>query len=368
MKNILKKSALLCAFWLMVVIVVNFVKAEPITIPTNLRDDLLQRVRLHTLHLWDDEQVNLEVVSDYYEEKFYMDFGKWLVVWKDSNVSSASSQSVVIGWWEGNRINLNSDSAGIGGWRNNNVFGNSAVIGWGYSNTASWTNSVVLGWDSNVANAGGVVVGWKMNTAYQWGVILWWNKNKAAKNSLALWSEAESQEWAFWWNGTADENSAYINATNWTLVGTYDKISGVNLVVGGAVKIKWKSPLISDAVKWEIRSINGCLYAYDGNSTHGWHVITRWDSTNRCGSEGSLSKSCVFGNTFVWEWDIIDAYPYSYVPTKLNRTTWKPDVTTCTKKQIICHSDGILYEVKNGNEPDLTKIATDYYPYCYNVN
>ena len=372
MKSILKKSALWCVFWLMAIIVVNFVKAEVFTIPTNLSDDYLQKVRLHTLLLWRDDSVinNVKLEISKYWEKLYMNFGRGLVVGKSSIISdTAHSEYVVIWWWEGNTIDGDSESAGIAGWKNNTAVGDSAVVGWWWSNKAWWANAVVAGWNSNNANVGGVVAWWQINTAYQWGVILWWTNNKAAKNSLALWSYAESQEGAFWWNATASENSAYINATNWTLVGTYQKIDGVNLVVDGAVQFEWKYPLITDAVKWEIRAVNGCLYAYDGNGTHWWHVITRWVESDNCGAAVAwLSKSCPFWDTFIWEWDIEIAYKYSYVPTKTDGSTWSP-VTSCSAglAYIICY-DGNLYEVQNGNEPDLTKNANGYYPYCYKMN
>lgn len=363
MKHVLQKSALLCAFWLMAIVIANFVKVEAFTVPTSLNNDYLQRVRLHTLHLWSWEEVELNAVKKW--NIWYMGFGTWLVVWNNSAVNG-NSQYVVIGWWKNNTISNYSSFAGIAGWTENKTRNDMAVIGWGQANQATWTNAVIVGGSANKVRAWGVVVWWRQNVAYEWWMVLGWNGNKAKKNSLAFWANVESEEWAFWWNATwwsviAGASSARIDTANWTLIGTYKAIAGVNLVVSGAVKFEWK-PLMTDPVKWEIRAVNECIYANDG---HGWHVITRWVSADHCGDWWVLLDSCEFGNTLVWDGDVVEAFPQSYVPITKNWTT----ISSCSKKKIICYNSHMYEVISESNlSANLDKPADDYYAYCYKLN
>lgn len=355
MKNMLKNSALLWLLLLAAIATVAFVKAEepPLTINPALLDDYLQKVRLHTLLLWSEEQARLDV-----NNKGQLQIWSGMVVWNSGNtVTSDESSLVVIGWGDSNTINGKSISAGIGWGRNNSVWYSKAVIAGWDSNSATWKNAIIVGWDSNKASTWGVVVWGKANWAYdEWAVVVWGNGNKAWKNSLALWQNSETQEGSFWWNGNADANSAYVYASGWTLIGTYTGINGVNLVVAGAVKIEWKPSLTSSPVKWEIRSVNGCIYANDGQ---GRHVITRTNPSSSCNDAEWLSKSCNWGNTVVWGGDIITGYQYSYAPNA--------SASSCVAKSLVCY-DWTFYVKTWANTPDFSKPAGGYYPYCYKIN
>lgn len=347
MKHILKKSALLWLCWLVTFTIATFVKADTLlTItPDDLFKDYLQKVRFHTLLLWSWEEAPLQVSTDNNK----LNIWNWMVVWKNSNVSNNSSSYVIIGWWEGNSINGDASYGGIGWWRNNKTRYESTVIGGWVSNSATWKNAVILGWDFNKASAWGVVVWWKMNTSDEWWVVLWWNSNTASKNGLALWQNAVWSDWWFGWNGYASNNSAYINAKNWALIGTYSKKEGVNVVVNGAVQVKWRTDLWDNATKWEIRWVDGCFYVYDGSR---WHFINKWDPSKRC-KKDSLANSCGFGNTVVQEWDKLGAYSHSYAPTN--------GYTRCVEVQIECRHDGHLYTTTGG------VLADGYYTYCYDM-
>lgn len=369
MKNILKKSALWWLLWLAVIVTINFVKAEEIVLTINpaLINDYLQKVRLHTLFLWSWEEARLDV------DNGKLKIWSGLVVWNGANVSSDNSTYVVIGWGTNNSINGDSNFAGIGWGSNNKVWYDSTVIGWWTTNVATWENATIVGWKSNKAQAWGVVVGWNSNQAFQWWVVIGWSNNKAYKNSLALWTNSQWNEGGFIWdvantaytvNGESARIHGASSTNNSVLIGTYTKRAQVNLVVGGGVKVEWREPLTNTPDRWEIRSINGCIYANDGQ---GWHVITRSDPDNGCSDVSWMSKPCEFGNTKVWDWDIITGYQYSYVPTKTSAWT---KVTACTAQKLVC-SDGHLYVKKAGNtnyQPDLTKNADKYYPYCYKMN
>ena len=241
MKHILRKSALLWLCWLVAFVMAAFVKAEniPLTIDLDSINDYLQKVRFHTLMLWSWEEVELKLSTD--EKK--LNIWKWLVVGKASSVSNSSSY-VIIGWWENNSINGNASYGGIAWGRDNKVQNESTVIGGWASNSATWKNAVIVGWDSNGAKSLGVVVWGKMNVSDEWWVVLWWSNNTAKKNSLALWQNAQWNDGSFGWNANASANSARIDASAWVLIGTYQKKAGVNVVVDGAVQVKWKPNLV----------------------------------------------------------------------------------------------------------------------------
>ena len=199
------------------------------------------------------------------------------------------------------------------------------MIWWGNTNKANWENAVVVGWDHNTSAGWSVVVWWKWNNAVDGGIVLWWEGNTWRPNSLALGKNATSNEGSFAWNWTASEDSAYINASNGTLINTTTPIAWVNLVVDGAVKVEWNT---TDAwVYWEIRYVGGCFYWYDGSK---WHVMNRWNdrnNNNECGAfPSTTAKFCYFGNTILWDGDTAIAYqnPYS---TNCSASTNRKTVT-----------------------------------------
>jgi len=334
---------------------VNAADDATVTINPDAPARVWHRSTLYNLDLW--------VISNHatlYAAGWRMRFTNWLVAWKDSSVWG--SDYAVIGWWDGNKILNNANYAWIWWWKSNEIRGNYAVIGWWEGNDANWDNSVVVGGQKNTASAqNSVVVGGYNNTASaQNSVVAGGQNNTANKNSLALGRSAIAKEWAFIWNSnpslqTAQDNSALVNASNWTLIGTTTPIVWVNLVVDGAVRVAWTNDN-ENKQKWEIRYVDRCFYWYDGNV---WHVLNRWNDNGR-NSEcrafpDSIANFCYFGNTIIREWD--NAMGYAV-----------PNAVTCTSKILICHNKHLYEKKARVNEPDLTKLADSYYPYCYKIN
>jgi hypothetical protein len=157
---------------------------------------------------------------------------------------------------------------------------------------------------------------------------------------LVMGEGAKWNMWSFAWNGEADNYSARIDAANWILIGTYDAIDWVSLVVNWAIKIgggTW-----TNGVAWEIRMVSGCFYAYDWSY---WHVINQ--STTWCNAL-PVAKTCRFGNVQLQAWDRVTAYK---VNISSNCDAEKSD-------NAVCNSSG-----------DVTDGSVSYpYPYCYSIS
>jgi hypothetical protein len=224
-----------------------------------------------------------------------------------------------------------------------------AAIGWGMDNSILWENWVVAGWSTNKWGEGWVVLWWSSNVAT--GVVLWWKNNSVDKDWLAMWQWAIWKEWSFVWNDSADKvtaisNSARIWAQKWVLIGTYTPKDGVSLVVNWPVKL-WDADDSVLNVPWEIRSKNGCLYAFDGN---GWHVLGNASAGN-C-NDLQLAKTCKFGRILLQQWDLAEAYSMIYHSS---------NGCEANKTDVVC-TDGHLVPV-NGWEADKY-----IYPSCYNLD
>ena len=340
-KHTLKKIWLLWLCLFLSLFAIEYANAYTI----NLADlqNLLHKSKLYKLSLssWSNNKATLIVNKD----DLRLEFTGWLVVWSNA---TASSNYTVIGWWTGNKIERDSSFAAIWGGATNEVNSEYAVIGWWTKNKAQWRNAVILGWDSNAAQSGSVVMWWRSNTSLSWGVVLWWESNTANKNSLALGQRSNWQEGSFIWNSsnslqTVGENGGYVGASNWILIGTTEGVGWVNLVVNGAVKIAWTKDDINK-YKWEIRSVDGCFYGFDGSTRH---VLNRWDEVaGNCKSLG-VNASCVFGNTILRHWDTATWYS---LPNAVHCPS--PEKLTC----------------RNGNLFTNTNVqANSYYPYCYEI-
>jgi hypothetical protein len=261
---------------------------------------------LHTLNLW-----NLWwTTATLYTADWKLKFSNGLIVWDSHTVGVGNNGHAVIGWGWNNTVDAN--YAAVGWWQANEAKANYAIVWWGNGNKANWQNAVVVGWNNNTAAGWSVVVWWQLNKAEDGWVVLWWRNNTSHSNSLALWQNATSNEGSFARNSNAWDDSVYINASKWTLVGTTTSIAWVNLVVAGAVQVEWNT--IDAWVKWEIRYVGGCFYWYDGSK---WHVMNRWNDKNKnneCVAFPTTTASyCEFGNTILWDWDTAVAYqkPYS---------------------------------------------------------
>lgn len=293
---------------------------------------------LHTLNLGSATENGNLVVADW-----KLQFSNGLIVWDNHTVSVGTNGRAVIGWGWNNTVSANYAAVWWG--QSNVANANYAVVWWGNTNKANWQNAVVVGWDHNTAAAWSVVVWWQSNTAQAGWVVLWWKNNTSHLNSLALGQNATSNEGSFAWNSNAWEDSAYINASRWTLVGTTTPIAWVNLVVDGAVQVEWNT--VDAWVKWEIRYVGGCFYWYDGSK---WHVMNRWNDVNynsECTAFSTdTAKFCYFGNTILWDGDTAIGYqnPYS---TNCNSSTNRKTVT-CTNWSI--------------------SPSTHKHPYCYTIH
>ena len=309
MRHTVRGLWLLWLCLLLSIFVVKYVNAEDEPLEIDLAGTVQHSSRLYNLSLWSDtvSTGNIQVVKKP-TGKNVTTFTNWLIIW-DSH--SVSVEHAVIWWGRINTVSV--DYAAIGWWENNIASADHAVIGWWFRNTASQQNSVVVGWYGNEASQqNSVVVGWYGNTAgWKNSVVLWWRWNTARKNGLALWHSATSNEGSFAWNGTAEAGKWFIGATKWILVGTTEAIDWVNLVVDGAVKI---AGLKTDSkrIKWEIRYIGKCFYAYDGAK---WYVLNRWTEKNgntQCRDFSEMAAYCKFGNTVIQNGDSVHAYSQPY--------------------------------------------------------
>lgn len=361
MKHNLRKIWLLWLLLLGIFVIKTVVNAAGIDTGVTMIPEEAQKYwyksSLHTLNLGNFGWTTALLKHD----NFKLKFSQWLVVWGGSDIGS--SQYAVIGWWKNNKIQDGKNYAWIGGWENNIAKGQYAVIWGGQGNTAQWVNAVVVGWQSNNSSNNLSVVVWgQSNVGLNLWVVLWWLWNKASKNSLALGQNSESNEGSFAWNATANNGNGRVNAESWILIGTTNAIDGVNLVVGGAVKVSWDKTL---AYSWEIRYVAGCFYAFDGIK---WHIINRGNEQSPISNcpdgfgADAVSQYCEFWNTIVWHWDQVVWYASWYAV--INGSS---DPCDAVKKTLVCYNQN-LYVKQDNNEPDFSLPANDYKPYCYKIN
>jgi hypothetical protein len=356
MKHNLRKIWLLWLLLLSLFVIKSIVSAAPridtgVTMIPDEAQRLWYRSSLHTLNLGDFGWTTALLKHD----NLKLRFSNWLVVWGGSK--TYDSTYAVIGWWKNNEIQGGKNYAWIGGWESNIVKGQYAVIWGGQGNTAQWINAVVVGWNSNnSSNELSVIVWGQSNKGLNLWVVLWWLWNTASKNSLALGQNSESNEGSFAWNATANNGNGRVNAEGGILIGTTGAIDGVNLVVGGAVKVSWDR---SAAYSWEIRYVSGCFYAFDGIK---WHIMNRGDEESPKCSDGfgvdEVSQYCVFWNTIVWHWDEVVWYAswYAVITGPSN-----PNPCDAVEKTLVCYNKN-LYVKEDGSN------ANGYYPYCYKIN
>ena len=290
----------------------KFVDAQGEPLVIDLSNTVQHSSRLYNLNLWNESMTgSLRVVKTPAKRVI---FTNWLIIGDDHTVSVAANGHAVIGWWKSNTVvNL----AAIWWWQTNKANAQYAIVGGWQGNTAGWQNSVVVGWQGNTAN----------------------------KNSLALGQGATSNEGSFAWNHSATTNNWYIDASNWILVNTTDPIDGVNLVVNGAVKIAWTNG--SSRLKWEIRYVNKCFYAYDGSK---WYVLNRWGENGgntECKDFTDMAKYCKFGNTVLQNGDTWTGYSQQYA-TGSNCVTQYEAKVTCNNWTL--------------------SPSTHVYPYCYSIH
>jgi hypothetical protein len=294
-----------------------------------------------------------------------LDIFKGLVVNDTVEESEDKSWLIVVGGWQSNTI-TSSDQSGIA-WGYGNVINgqDNAAIGGGNGNHVSWEIGVVAWWKGNTSEKGWVVLWWQSNTANGklqdgviiGGIVLWWKGNTAGVNGLAMWQWAIWGDWSFVWNDdavntvTAASNSARIWAQNWVLIGTYTPKDGVSLVVNWPVQIWNNNSVWATATAWEIRSVEGCLYAYDGDS---WHILGK-SSVGDCKNKmTNLANTCEFGRVLLQEWDKVDAYSMRYHPSYGCETSDVKTKVVCTNWQLIPENGG-----------DANKYI---YPSCYNLS
>ena len=327
---------------------------------TNLQEQTLHKARLRTLYLWNGENTENEAWMSATEKT--LDIFKWLIVEKSLVDINSKWSLIVIGGWQNNTISNTSNegvsNSGIAWWEGNTINVNNAAIGGWSSNSVSWENGVVAWWFRNNWNAGWVVLWWQTNTAD--GVVLWWESNTVWENGLAMWNWAVWGKWAFVRNdGTyqwdpAKDYSALIWTRDWVLIWTYETKPGVSLVVNWPIQV-WNTTQTS-GIGGEIRSIGGCLYAFDEEK---WHVLGKSSVWSCNGAPGmNLAQTCEFGRVLLQEWDKVMAYSTNYSKTE------------CSSKEVVCtHNNG------STNHTDWILVTTDaqketiyVYPSCFVVD
>jgi len=352
-----KSSKLACLFglWLLstllTVVSINVVWASAwvkmdLSKFTDLQSKTLHKVRLKKLYLWDGDNDSKKAWISASSTAEILDIYKGLIV--DDSIDVLTDENpdswdlIVVGWWQSNRIR-NSNYSGIAWWKGNTIEWwasaiENAAIGGGNGNSVLWNNGVVAWWEGNKWDAWWVVLWWKNNTST--GVVLWWIWNSVGENGLAMWKWAKWWNWSFvrndgTYNGTADGNSAIIWTLSWVLIGTYDIKDWVTLVVNWPVQI-WKTDdSTSTGTEWEIRSINGCLYAFDGAYRH----VMGNSSAETCNGDGlqPMAKTCKFGRVYLQEWDRVTAY--------------KEQISTsCESKQVVCRNENLVVEGESSTE------------------
>ncbi len=333
MKRILSKWVSMLSFpvlvWMFILWFFNVVNGNiSIRVPTK---EILQRPKLHSLYFWKNEIVDSHIKLN--EGK--LDILNWLIMW-NNNEWSAWAQFVTIGWWSDNMVDVVQQS-GIWWWKDNMVFTSFSAIGWWSGNTVAWGSlNTIAWWSKNQAIDWWTVVGGDDNVASGTWIIIWWQHNRLnGDGGMVLWSNSQWWNRSFSWNSSIVQwFSAIIMARSWVLVWTTNPITGVNLVVNGAMQI-WTTTTNWNA--WEIRMQSGCFYGYDGEK---WYVLNKkpWDNCP--------SVMCVFGSISLRAGDSVTAYmqPYS---------------TNCSQVQteIYCNDDGTIWDGVH-----------QYYPYCYNMD
>ena len=228
----------------------------------------------------------------------------------------------------------------------NGAYENAAIGGW-LSNAILWNDAIVAWWNGNKWNIGWVVLWWEDNEAN--GVVLWWQGNKVGTNGLAMWKLAKWWDWSFVRNdgsylGQAKNSSALIWTQRWVIIskGSITPKAWVLLDVDWAVQIWNNTTDLTAGVWWEIRSLNGCLYAHDGES---WHILGK-SSVSDCNREW-VATTCEFGRVLLQEWDKVMAYSERY----------SRDI--CQSVEVTCRSGQLVAEWW----------ATNYiYPSCFELN
>ena len=294
---------------------------------TNLQDQTLHKARLRTLYLWNGQSTENAAWMSASEKT--LDIFKGLIVEKSLLDDSDSWELIVVGWWQDNSIK-NSHQSGIAWGQQNTInWVNNAAIGGGNSNHVLWENGVVAWWYNNNWNAGWVVLWWQSNTAD--GVVLWWGSNTVWENGLAMWNWAVWGKWAFVRNdGTyqwepAKDFSALIWTRDWVLIWTYETKPGVSLVVNWPIQV-WNTTQ-TNGTGGEIRSLDGCLYAFDGDKRHVLGKSSAWSCNGGAGM--TLAQTCEFGRVLLQEWDKVTAYSENF------------SKTGCSSKEVTCtHNSG----------------------------
>lgn len=307
-------------------------------------------IRLHSLFLWNGASDTNPLFMKINTGDKFLSVQWWLAIWSSHTVGQAADSSV-IGWWKNNKILDWSKNSWIVWWESNTIKGKSSLIGWWKYNEINGDNAIIWWWNHNHVNAiNGVVIWWENNTVSgQNSIILWWENNTANwKNSLVFWQYSEWGTWSFVFGigkiGTTiqgKENSARIDASSGVLIWTLEPINGVRLVIGWAVNLTWQSNT-NWWTGWEIRVVNGCIFAYDGSN---WQVM--WKSSREsCGGE---VQTCQFWETLLYQWDQADAYT----------NFWSLE-TGCPDKKVHVTCSG-------WNLVDENNLTGPYYPYCYKI-
>lgn len=296
-------------------------------------------VRLHSLFLW-NSNVNDTVSMKINSWDNFLSISGWLAVWSNHSVSSNAVYSA-IGWWSGN--SLYGEGNWIVWWAGNSVDGKYSLIGWWEGNSIDAENSVIWWWSGNSLSGNSSVIAWWEGNSInaENSVILWGQGNKANwRNSLVLWQKAEWNTWSFAWSAkVSNPNSARIDTKSGVLIWTYTPINWVKLVISWAVSLSWQSSLGS-WVWWEIKVVNGCIYAYDGEN---WQVM--WKSSRQSANCGGEIQACQFWETLLYQWDTVDAYKNYYS-------------NNCSSIRVMCSGWNLV---------DASGNTWTYYPYCYKI-
>ena len=268
-------------------------------------------VRLHSLFLW-NSNVNDTVSMKINTWENFLSISGWLAVWSNHSVGPDAVYSA-IGWWSGN--SLYGEGNWIVWWAGNSVDGKYSLIGWWEGNSIDAENSVILWGQGNKAN-------WR--------------------NSLVLWQKAEWNTWSFAWSAkVSNPNSARIDTKSGVLIWTYTPIDWVKLVISWAVSL-------TDAystglwIWWEIKVVNGCIYAYDGEI---WQVM--WKSSRQSDHCGGEIQACQFWETLLYPWDTVYAY----------KNFWSSN--SCSSIKVMCSGWNLV---------DASGNTWTYYPYCYEIS
>lgn len=348
MKHALKLvilSGIAVFFGVFLSVVFNVTNGGTITITPDLLKDP-HRVKLKSLNL----SRNLED-SDYYELAVRwlnsFDILTWLAV-GDGLTTITGGAAVMVGWWNNNHIN-SSDSAWIVWWWGNTINNSQDAVIWGgYRNEIAWKKSVVWGGLHNIGNSDGwIILGWDNNYLFSPSIVLWWQWHYASNtnNNLLLgkYTNINNIERSFVWGGEDNpcqplsNESATLCAPKWILIWTYNGITGVNLVVSGAVKIGWDG--LWEWSAWEIKMIDWCFYAHNGSK---WYVFGKSSKASGSCNAVTLGKTCKFGKIELQEWDEVSGYSVPYA-----------NDCNSVKKSVTCRSDWSLSE--------------NVYSYCYKM-